>query len=71
MFRPGELIRVAMQISDSDPNLKWWDKAQVIVALSRTKIGINTIFVGNKNDTIKALSRLIRQKNQYTESSDS
>ena len=61
------LIRAAMQISDCDSNLKWWDKAQVIVALSRTKIGINTIFVGNKNETIKALSRLIRQKNQYTD----
>ena len=30
------LIRAAMQISDSDPNLRWWDKAKVIVALSRT-----------------------------------
>ena len=61
------LIRAAMQISDNDPNLRWWDKAQVIVALSRTKVGRNTIFVGNKNDTIKALSRLILQKNQFTD----
>ena len=61
------LIRAAMQISDSDPNLRWWDKAQVIVALSRTKVGKNTIFVGDQEDTINALARLICQKNQYTD----
>ena len=67
MFRPGELICVAIHISDSDPNLQWWDKTQFIVTLSRTKILIIKIFVGNKNDTIKALSRLICQKNYYIE----
>ena len=30
-------------------------------------MGKNTIFVGNQDETINALARLIRQKNQYTD----
>ena len=41
----GETLnRVAVEISEDG----LWDKAQVVVAISRTRIGKNTIFVGNK-----------------------
>ena len=56
-----------MQISDTDQNFKIWDKAQVIVACSRTRIGGNTIFVGDKTSTINTLTSLIQQRNQWTD----
>ena len=41
----GETLhKVAIEISDNG----LWDKAQVVVACSRTKLGVNTIFVGEK-----------------------
>ena len=61
------LIKVAMQISDTDESFKIWDKAQVIVACSRTRIGENTIFVGDKTSTINTLTSLIQQRNQWTD----
>ena len=61
------LMKVAIQISDANRSFKLWDKAQVIVALSRTKQGKDTIFVGNKQSTIKALRMLIQLKNQWTD----
>ena len=60
------LIKVAIEISDMGV-YKLWDKAQVIVALSRTRIGKNTIFVGNKENTVNALVTLIQQRNQWTD----
>ena len=40
-------------------------KAQEIVLLSRTRLGSNIIFVGNKKDTVNDLSSLIRTTNQW------
>ena len=37
------LVEVTLEVSNSDGHYKLWDKAQVIVACSRTKIGKNTI----------------------------
>ena len=39
------LKKVAIQIAGS--NYELWDKAQIIVALTRTKRGSDIIFVGN------------------------
>ena len=61
------LIKVAIEVSNSDSLYKLWDKAQVIVACSRTKVGKNTIFVGDKSSIIEALVTLIQQKNQWTD----
>ncbi len=61
------LTRVAIQIQRDNSRFKLWDKAQVIVALSRTKLGKNTIFVGDKNETIESLIELIRQRGQWTD----
>lgn len=64
------LCTVATEISSDDGNYKLWDKAQVIVLLSRTKTGKNLIFVGNKQSTIKALTMLIQMKNQWSDYMD-
>ena len=59
--------KVATEISsDGD----WWDKAQVVVATSRTRAGRDTIFVGNREATINCLTRLIQMKNQWTDYMD-
>lgn len=60
------LIKVAIEISNMGV-YKLWDKAQVIVALSRTRVGKNTIFVGPKDVTVNALVELIQQQNQWTD----
>ena len=59
--------KVATEISNTNNGSTWWDKAQVVVATSRTKIGKNTIFVGDRETTINALTNLVQQKNQFSE----
>ena len=59
------LIKVAMQLTGSMYEL--WDKAQVIVALTQTKLGKNIIFVGNKEETIKSIVTLVQTQTQWTE----
>ena len=44
-----------------------WDKGQMIVILRRTKFVKNTIFVGDKNDTLGALTQLLTRKTQWTD----
>jgi hypothetical protein len=61
------LPKVATEISQSNSNFKMWDKGQMIVILSRTKFAKDTIFVGDKDDTLKALKRILIQKTQWTE----
>ena len=58
----GTLHKVAMEISDIDNSFKLWGKEQVIVALSRTKLGKITIFVGDKRGTINALVFLVKTR---------
>ena len=51
--RMGDTLhKVAVEVVDSDNNTQVWDKAQVVVMLSRTKMGQNSIFVGDKRKTI-------------------
>ena len=64
----GETLnRVAMQVNLNTRDFKLWDKAQVIVALSRTKLGKNIIFVGDKSATLKGLTDLIKRTSQWTD----
>ena len=59
------LFSMATEISRNDPNYRlWWDKGQLVVILSRTKFAKNTIFVGDKDDTIAALKDLLIHKTQ-------
>ena len=59
------LFRVALQITSTDCHL--WDKGQVVVATSRTRRASDTIFVGDKEETIEALINVMCLKNQYTD----
>ena len=59
------LNKVAMQLTGSMYEL--WDKAQVIVALTRTKLGKNIIFVGSKEETIKSIVTLVQTRTQWTD----
>ena len=49
------LHKIVTTVSTQDCEYQLWDKAQAIVLLSRTRVGCNIIFVGDKNDTINAL----------------
>ena len=59
------LSKVTIHITDSMFEL--WDKAQIIVALTRTKIGKNTILVGDKEETIEAIVRLVQRRSQWAD----
>ena len=58
----ASLKKVAIQIAGS--NYELWDKAQIIVALTRTKRGLDIIFVGNKEETIRLIIRLVQTRNE-------
>ena len=45
-------------------------KGQAVVLLSRTNLGKDLIFFGDKNDTIRALINLIKQRSQWSDYSD-
>lgn len=61
------LHKVATEVSLEDSHYMLWDKAQVIVLLSRTRRGKDLIFVGNKRSTIKALANLIKGTSQWAD----
>jgi hypothetical protein len=62
------LPSMATEISLScNSNFNMWDKGQMIVILSRTKYAKDTVFVGDKNDTLAALKNLLRRKTQWTD----
>ena len=59
------LKKVAIQITGG--NFELWDKAQIIVGMSRTKLGKDVIFVGDKGQTIKRIVSLCKTRNQWTD----
>ena len=65
------LIKVVMEVSNDNSMYKLLYKAQVIVGCIRTRIGRNTIFVGDKYSTIDAITSLIQLKNQWKDYMDS
>ena len=64
------LPSVAIEISQQNSNFKMWDKGQMVVVTSRTKLGKDTIFVGNKNDVLKSLKFLLTRRTQWTDLMD-
>ena len=56
------LNKFSMQKTDAMFEL--WDKAEIIVALTRTKLGKNVILVGDAEETIHAIVRLVQTKFQ-------
>ena len=64
------LPSMSTEISQTHGEFKMWDKGQMIVILSRTKYAKDTIFVGDKNDTLNALKNLLTRKTQWTDYMD-
>ena len=58
------LDALATEIS-LENTFKLWDKAQAVVLLSRTRRAKDTIFVGDKRETIKALTSIIQLSTQW------
>ena len=61
------LPKIATQISRDNRIFRLWDKAQIIVLLSRTKKAKDIIFVGSIESTIKAIIDLCQYSNQWTD----
>ena len=61
------LPSMATEISLCNSNFNMWDKGKMIVILSCTKYAKDTIFVGDKNDTLAALKNLLTRKTQWTD----
>ena len=61
------LPSIATTFSVNDPNFSMWDKGQLLVIISRTRHAKDTIFVGEKNDTLNALVQILRVRTQWTD----
>ena len=55
-------MSMATKISEEASNYTLWDKGQLIVILNRTKRAGDTIFVGNKQDTLNVLKAILMKK---------
>jgi hypothetical protein len=56
---------MAISVSDIEKLFSLWDHGQLIVILSCTRLMKNTIFVGQKHETVHALKRLLAQHTQW------
>ena len=61
------LTKMATEISCINGNFKMWDKGQMIVILSKPKYASDTIFVGDKSDTLRCLKDLLIRKTQWAD----
>ena len=61
------LHKMATEISSADPDFHIWDKGQLIVILTRTKFAKDSIFVGNKQETLDALKTILLTRTQWTD----
>eukprot|EP00957_Ditylum_brightwellii_P200929 15316351-Ditylum_brightwellii.AAC.1 len=64
------LPKVAVEISAWNNLFKIWDKGQLVVVLSRTKFAKDTIFVGDKEDTLLAIRQLLTCQVQWSDYSE-
>ena len=61
------LPSIATTFSNSNNKLSIWDKGQLLVIVSRTKLAKDTIFVGDKAETLEALESVLRNRTQWTD----
>ena len=59
------LSSLVTRISMNDANYNLWERAQVVVLLSRTELGQNTIFIGDPDEVVDTLLHALRQITQY------
>ena len=61
------LPEMATEINQNDPDFNIWDKGQLVVILTRTKKAKDTIFVGNKHETLNALKSFFLSRTQWSD----
>jgi hypothetical protein len=61
------LHKLVTQVCSQNADFGLWDKAQVVVLLSRTRKAEDLIFVGSADSTIKCLEKMIKKKSQNTD----
>ena len=61
------LHKLVTQVCSRNANFGLWDKAQVVVLLSRTRQAQDLIFVGGIESTIECLVEMIKKKSQNTD----
>jgi predicted GIY-YIG superfamily endonuclease len=67
-YAMGDTIpSLVTSLSMRDRNFNMWDKGQLLVIISRTKKAEDTIFVGNKEDTLDAMMSILRTRTQWTD----
>ena len=60
------LADVATSISLNDCNYTLWDKGQLLVIISQTRLAKDTIFVGDKEAILDVLVALFQCRTQWT-----
>jgi len=63
----NDVLQLVTKVSLTDKWYRLWDKEQIVVLLSRTSYARDIIFVGDPDDTINALVKLIKTRTQYAE----
>ena len=54
--------QIASDISETDPNYRLWGKVQFIVLVTRERLRIDVIFVGDNTETLKLLKTFLVRK---------
>ena len=57
--------QIDSDVSVTDPNYRLWNKGQLIVLVSLTRLEIDTIFVRDKTEKLKSLKTLLIRKNTW------
>jgi predicted GIY-YIG superfamily endonuclease len=57
---------MASEISNTNPDYGLWDRGQLVVLISRTKVPNKTIFVGPKHETLQTLKSVLTKRTQWT-----
>ena len=64
----GDMIAAVAKLTFlHDRNYTIWDKGQLLVIISRTRLAKYTIFVGDKEATLDALVALLQCRTQWTD----
>jgi hypothetical protein len=61
------LPSIATTFSLIDRNFSVWDKGQLLVIISCTKLERHTVFGGDKESTLDALSSILKSRTQWTD----
>ena len=59
--------KIASELNMFSSDYNFWDVAQLLVLLSRTRKAENIFFVGNKQTTIKSIISLLQTSSQWTD----